>query len=252
MPACGSRPAGRSQKGDGVKVGVPREVKDHEYRVAITPAGAHEFVRHGHEVWVEAGAGVGFVDHRRRLPCRRGADRAERGAGVGRRRPGAQGERAGPGGVPPAARGPGALRLPASGRHQRMHRCAAGAAGHRRGLRDGRHRRRCAAPAGPDERGRRPARPAGRGVPPHALRGRARGADERGPRRLRGQGGGARRRRGRHERRRDRAGDAGRGATAGQEHQQAARRPTRSTRVTCRRSPPTPTRWSGRCSTPTW
>ena len=42
-----------------MKVGVPREVKDHEYRVAITPAGAHEFVRHGHEVWVEAGAGAG-------------------------------------------------------------------------------------------------------------------------------------------------------------------------------------------------
>lgn len=42
-----------------VKVGIPREVKNHEYRVAITPAGVNEFVRHGHQVFVEAGAGVG-------------------------------------------------------------------------------------------------------------------------------------------------------------------------------------------------
>jgi alanine dehydrogenase len=42
-----------------VKVGVPREVKNHEYRVAITPAGTHELVRHGHEVYIETGAGLG-------------------------------------------------------------------------------------------------------------------------------------------------------------------------------------------------
>jgi alanine dehydrogenase len=42
-----------------VKVGIPREVKNHEYRVAITPAGVHEFVRAGHEVYLEAGAGAG-------------------------------------------------------------------------------------------------------------------------------------------------------------------------------------------------
>jgi alanine dehydrogenase len=42
-----------------VKVGVPREVKNHEYRVAITPAGVHEFVRNGHEVHIESGAGLG-------------------------------------------------------------------------------------------------------------------------------------------------------------------------------------------------
>jgi alanine dehydrogenase len=43
----------------GVKVGIPREVKNHEYRVAITPAGVHELVRHGHEVFVEKEAGSG-------------------------------------------------------------------------------------------------------------------------------------------------------------------------------------------------
>ena len=42
-----------------MKVGIPREVKNHEYRVAITPAGVHEFVLHGHEVFVEKDAGVG-------------------------------------------------------------------------------------------------------------------------------------------------------------------------------------------------
>ena len=42
-----------------MKVGIPREVKNHEYRVAITPAGVHELVRHGHEVFVEQGAGGG-------------------------------------------------------------------------------------------------------------------------------------------------------------------------------------------------
>ena len=42
-----------------MKVGVPREVKDHEYRVACTPAGVHELSRHGHQVLVEKEAGVG-------------------------------------------------------------------------------------------------------------------------------------------------------------------------------------------------
>ncbi len=42
-----------------MKVGIPREVKNHEYRVAITPAGVFELVRHGHEVYVEHDAGVG-------------------------------------------------------------------------------------------------------------------------------------------------------------------------------------------------
>ncbi|HZD99980.1 MAG TPA: alanine dehydrogenase [Micromonosporaceae bacterium] len=42
-----------------MKVGIPREVKNHEYRVAITPAGVHELVRHGHDVFVETGAGLG-------------------------------------------------------------------------------------------------------------------------------------------------------------------------------------------------
>ena len=42
-----------------MRVGIPREIKNNEYRVAITPAGVHELVARGHEVFVEAGAGLG-------------------------------------------------------------------------------------------------------------------------------------------------------------------------------------------------
>lgn len=42
-----------------MKVAIPREVKNHEYRVAITPAGVHEFARAGHQVLIESGAGLG-------------------------------------------------------------------------------------------------------------------------------------------------------------------------------------------------
>lgn len=45
-------------------IGVPKEVKNHEYRVGLTPAAANEFVQHGHTVLVEthAGEGIGFSD----------------------------------------------------------------------------------------------------------------------------------------------------------------------------------------------
>ncbi|MCG3044225.1 alanine dehydrogenase [Streptomyces fenghuangensis] len=42
-----------------MKVGIPREVKNNEFRVAITPAGVHELVRNGHQVYVERSAGEG-------------------------------------------------------------------------------------------------------------------------------------------------------------------------------------------------
>ncbi len=42
-----------------MKVAIPREVKNSEYRVAITPAGVNELTRHSHEVVIEAGAGLG-------------------------------------------------------------------------------------------------------------------------------------------------------------------------------------------------
>ncbi len=42
-----------------MKVGVPKELKNHEYRVAITPAGVHELSRAGHQVFIEENAGTG-------------------------------------------------------------------------------------------------------------------------------------------------------------------------------------------------
>ena len=41
-------------------IGVPKEIKNHEYRVGMTPTSAKEAVRHGHEVWVQANAGSGI------------------------------------------------------------------------------------------------------------------------------------------------------------------------------------------------
>jgi alanine dehydrogenase len=42
-----------------MKVGVPTEIKTDEYRVSLTPAGVRELVEHGHDVIIQAGAGVG-------------------------------------------------------------------------------------------------------------------------------------------------------------------------------------------------
>jgi len=42
-----------------MKISIPKEVKNNEFRVAITPAGVHELVSAGHEVSVQAGAGLG-------------------------------------------------------------------------------------------------------------------------------------------------------------------------------------------------
>lgn len=45
-------------------IGVPKEIKNHEYRVGMTPASARELIAHGHQVIVEtnAGSGIGFED----------------------------------------------------------------------------------------------------------------------------------------------------------------------------------------------
>ena len=45
-------------------IGVPKEIKNHEYRVGMVPASVRELVNHGHSVLVEtnAGIGIGFTD----------------------------------------------------------------------------------------------------------------------------------------------------------------------------------------------
>ena len=47
-----------------MKIGVPKEIKIHDYRVGLVPAGVRELVDAGHQVLVEsgAGAGIGFDD----------------------------------------------------------------------------------------------------------------------------------------------------------------------------------------------
>jgi len=42
-----------------VRIGIPKEVKDDEFRVSMTPAGVRELVAHGHDVVVEQDAGTG-------------------------------------------------------------------------------------------------------------------------------------------------------------------------------------------------
>ena len=58
-----------------MKIGVPREIKNLEGRVALTPAGARSLAEAGHEVWVEQGAGAGSGFH--------DADYQEAGAHIG-------------------------------------------------------------------------------------------------------------------------------------------------------------------------
>ena len=41
-------------------IGVPKEIKNHEYRVGMTPISVREAVRNGHKVWVQANAGGGI------------------------------------------------------------------------------------------------------------------------------------------------------------------------------------------------
>ena len=56
------RPFGRRPvpyEGRTMRIGVPAEIKNNEFRVAITPSGVHALTRRGHEVTVQAGAGAG-------------------------------------------------------------------------------------------------------------------------------------------------------------------------------------------------
>jgi alanine dehydrogenase len=43
-----------------MRIGCPTEIKNREYRVGLTPESAKELVAHGHEVWIESGAGLGI------------------------------------------------------------------------------------------------------------------------------------------------------------------------------------------------
>ncbi|MEQ8748815.1 MAG: NAD(P)(+) transhydrogenase (Re/Si-specific) subunit alpha, partial [Amphiplicatus sp.] len=43
-----------------MRVGVPKEIKNNEYRVGLTPGSVREYMAHGHEILVETGAGAGI------------------------------------------------------------------------------------------------------------------------------------------------------------------------------------------------
>ena len=42
-----------------MRIGIPKEIKTEEYRVAITPSGVEELVKRGHTVYVQENAGIG-------------------------------------------------------------------------------------------------------------------------------------------------------------------------------------------------
>ncbi len=46
-------------------LGVPKEIKNHEYRVGLAPGSLREVVAHGHQVLVESGAGEGIAEEAR-------------------------------------------------------------------------------------------------------------------------------------------------------------------------------------------
>jgi alanine dehydrogenase len=73
-----------------MRIGVPKEIKNHEYRVGLTPGSVRELVHHGHQVLVqsEAGAGIGMHDSRLSPPAQIVAD----AAAVFARRDGGQGQ----------------------------------------------------------------------------------------------------------------------------------------------------------------
>ena len=84
-PGNGAGRPGRRKGLAVMKVGVPKEVKNHEYRVAITPAGVHELARAGHEVFIEQDAGTGSAIPDDDFVDRRGDDPAHRRRRVDRR-----------------------------------------------------------------------------------------------------------------------------------------------------------------------
>ena len=59
-------------------IGVPKEIKNHEYRVGVTPDGVRALVAAGHQVRVEAGAGTQREDR----PCRTSTFRRRLARGV--------------------------------------------------------------------------------------------------------------------------------------------------------------------------
>ena len=169
-----------------VIIGVPKEIKTGEQRVALTPAGVHALVDHGHRVLIEPGARDGQRLPRRGLHAGGGEPRAgRRGVGPGGADP--QGQGAHPGRVPAAPLEADPVHLPSPGRRARPHASAPEIGDHRDRIRDGAARRREPAAPHADERGGGPAVGAGRRLPPGQGARRARHPALGRPRRAAGQ-----------------------------------------------------------------
>ena len=187
--AAGADAAARARRvsSRAVRIGVAKEIKADEYRVALTPAGALELIKRGHEVTVETGAGVGSCVRRRGVRARRRPHRLRR-RGLGSERAAAEGEGAGGGGVRAAARRADALHLPPHRRRRAAHAGARRLGRHGRRLRDRGDRARRAAAARADVGGGGPPFGAGGRVLPREAVRRAGAAARRGAGRRAGQG----------------------------------------------------------------
>ncbi len=156
-----------------MRIGVAREIKLQEHRVALTPAGARELVQRGHDVLVEEGAGLGSAF----------ADDAYERAGAAIVSVDDVWERSE---LLLKVKEPIALEYPRLrpgltlftylhiAADEPLDASARRLRDHRNRVRDGRDRSRRPAAARADERDRRPARPAGRGALPREAEGRAR------------------------------------------------------------------------------
>ena len=74
-----------------MRVGVPKEIKNHEYRVGLTPAGVRELKANGHSVLIQKGAGIGIGDGRHELSLKfedKGQQLPEHAAALARQRQG--------------------------------------------------------------------------------------------------------------------------------------------------------------------
>ena len=213
-------------------VGVPRELKDGEHRVAITPDGVHELRSHDVAVLVEQGAGAGSsisdADYRARRAPRSSRTRTTCG-----RAPGSSSRSRSPSPRSSTGCDPASCCSPTctSRRIPKSPTCCSndGVVGHR--VRDGAAGVGRAPPARADERGRRPDGTAGGVALPRAGARRARRAARRRARRTARESRGDRRRQRGLERGVDRAGHGGRGAAASTATSTGCAGSTRSTRA---------------------
>src|SRR5947209_8332241 len=63
-PPCGAARELRLTENEAMRIGVPAEIKNNEYRVGMTPSGAQDLTSDGHTVYIQSGAGngSGFAD----------------------------------------------------------------------------------------------------------------------------------------------------------------------------------------------